>query len=81
MSVRVFRTLAPTVSRNYNFAYEYDQGGNRTKKIQDLGFGTTFDTEYTYGISDPVTYGTAKIHAPIPEPYATIMLTHRVCNQ
>ena len=68
-------------ARVYEYSYEYDQGGNRTKKIQNLGFTERHETEHTYDISDPATYGTDNIHAPIPEPSPTIQLTRRVCNQ
>ena len=40
----------------YDLAYEYDQGGNRTLKIQILGPGWWIVVVYAYDISDPLLY-------------------------
>jgi RHS repeat-associated protein len=42
---------------SYNLTYEYDQGGNRTKKIDTRGAFDIVEVTYTYDYEDPLTYG------------------------
>ena len=44
-------------ANEYHIAYEYDQGGNRTKKTESTGGCNRIETVYTYDVDDPATYG------------------------
>ena len=41
----------------YHIAYEYDPGGNRTRKVQSLPGCDRIETVYHYDVEDPDTYG------------------------
>jgi len=46
-----------TGAHPYDITYEYDQGGNRKKKIESTGGCNRIETVYHYDVDDPATYG------------------------
>jgi hypothetical protein len=44
-------------ANQYHITYEYDQGGNRTRKIESTGGCNRIETVYTYDVDDPDYYG------------------------
>jgi len=55
----------------YHMAYEYDQGGNRTKKIQSLAGCDRIETVYHYDYEDPVSNGSYNNRLMYYETYET----------
>jgi len=53
------RQLTDPWQLQYDLQYEYDQGGNRTKKTSFGSFGQITETRYEYDIDDVPMYGTA----------------------
>ena len=55
---KIFLTSEGRIGENpYNITYQYDQGGNRIKMVENVNFGVDDVTTYTYDLENPTYYG------------------------